>query len=57
MDKELTREEVNLIRLKNYLYIKKWEVENIEQEQTEFNKGILLGLEIAIDIMEIKNKS
>lgn len=51
MDKELTREEINLIRLKNYLDIKRWEFENIEQEHTEFNEGILTGLEMAIGIM------
>ena len=45
-------------KLVKYYESKKWEYENIKEEQTEYNEGILLGLKIAIrlQIEEILEK-
>lgn len=41
----------NLIKLQEYFNQKKWEYDNIDIEHSVVNKGILKGLEIALQIM------
>ena len=41
----------NLIKLQKYYEDKKWEYDNIDIEHNNTNKGILKGLEIALQIM------